>query len=318
MLKPQFKPSETNDVWWQSYHDYTEIKDWLHKISKDCENLCELINIGKSFEEKPLEIIKIGYPGVDKPSIWIDGGIHAREWISPAVATYIIEKLIKERNSNKVISQLLRTYDWYIHPLVNPDGYNYTWQANRYWRKTRSINLNSTCVGTDPNRNFDHQWLLLGNSNPCSESYGGSEAFSEPESKALADFMMKKKTQWKLYLTLHSFGQLFMAPYGYTSKKPSNFPNMMEAGAAALEALEDLYGTQYTLGSAKDILYQSSGTSRDWASGVANIPYVYTIELRDTGTYGFLLPPEQIIPTAKETWAGIIAIANFIQFKENL
>merc|ERR1712130_915555 len=39
------------------------------------------------------------------------------------------------------------------------------------------------------------------------------------------------------------------------------------------------------------------------ALGVAHIPYVYSIELRDTGLYGFILPPEQIIPTAEEAWA---------------
>ena len=54
---------------------------------------------------------------------------------------------------------------------------------------------------------------------------------------------------------------------------------------------------------------ESSGTSRDWAAGVAKIPYVYTLELRDTGTYAFMLPPNQIIPTGVETWAGIQAMA---------
>jgi hypothetical protein len=41
----------------------------------------------------------------------------------------------------------------------------------------------------------------------------------------------------------------------------------------------------------------------DWALGVAGIPYSIGMELRDTGVYGFLLPPEQIIPTGEETWA---------------
>jgi hypothetical protein len=40
---------------------------------------------------------------------------------------------------------------------------------------------------------------------------------------------------------------------------------------------------------------------------LAGITYSYTIELRDTGTFGFLLPAVEIVPTAQETWAGIIA-----------
>jgi hypothetical protein len=53
----------------------------------------------------------------------------------------------------------------------------------------------------------------------------------------------------------------------------------------------------------------NSGPSDDWAMGAAGIPFVYTLELRDTGAWGFLLPPEQIIPTSEETWAGIKAAA---------
>ena len=52
----------------------------------------------------------------------------------------------------------------------------------------------------------------------------------------------------------------------------------------------------------------SSGTSRDWAYGIAEIPYVFTVELRDTGDYGFVLPPDQILGTAEETWAGFRAM----------
>ncbi len=60
----------------------------------------------------------------------------------------------------------------------------------------------------------------------------------------------------------------------------------------------------------------SSGTSRDWAAGAARIPFVYTAELRDTGAYGFVLPPAQIRPVGEETWAGAAALARFIQCVE--
>ena len=61
------------------------------------------------------------------------------------------------------------------------------------------------------------------------------------------------------------------------------------------------------------ILYVCSGTASDWVAGELGIPYSYTMELRDTGTpYGFLLPPEQIIPTARETWAFHLTAAREI------
>ena len=56
----------------------------------------------------------------------------------------------------------------------------------------------------------------------------------------------------------------------------------------------------------------ASGSSEDWALGAAGIPYSYSVELRDTGRYGFLLPREQILPTAEEIWAFHQAVASYI------
>ena len=59
----------------------------------------------------------------------------------------------------------------------------------------------------------------------------------------------------------------------------------------------------YDVGCIPCLLYIASGGSMDWALGEAGIPYPYGMELRDTGRYGFILPPDQIIPTGEETWA---------------
>jgi hypothetical protein len=48
----------------------------------------------------------------------------------------------------------------------------------------------------------------------------------------------------------------------------------------------------------------TAGCSDDWAKEIAGIKYAYTYELRDEGKYGFLLPPEYILPTAQETMAA--------------
>ena len=56
----------------------------------------------------------------------------------------------------------------------------------------------------------------------------------------------------------------------------------------------------------------ASGSSEDWALGEAGIPYSYSVELRDTGRYGFLLPRDQILATSEEIWAFHQAVANYI------
>ena len=69
------------------------------------------------------------------------------------------------------------------------------------------------------------------------------------------------------------------------------------------EALYSVHQTSYEVGCIPCLLYIASGGSMDWALGEAGIPYSYGMELRDTGRYGFILPADQIIPTAEETWA---------------
>lgn len=66
--------------------------------------------------------------------------MHGREWISVAVATYILSQLV-ERNST--YSKLLDNSDWMILPVANPDGYEYTHVGDRFWRKTRSNHIDN-------------------------------------------------------------------------------------------------------------------------------------------------------------------------------
>lgn len=88
-------------------------------------------------------------------------------------------------------------------------------KKERYWRKTRKPF--GSCIGTDANRNFDFHWGEIGaSSNPCSETFRGKKAFSEPETIALRDLMHSISAQCKFYLTLHSYGQYMLYPWGYT------------------------------------------------------------------------------------------------------
>ena len=90
---------------------------------------------------------------------------HYRERISPATCSYIAKKMVE--NSAKY-KNLLDSFDVYIMPSMNPDGYEYSRATDRMWRKTRSVNPGFACRGTDPNRNWGYNWGLVGaSSNPC-------------------------------------------------------------------------------------------------------------------------------------------------------
>uniref|UniRef100_A0A8W8KIA1 Peptidase M14 domain-containing protein n=1 Tax=Magallana gigas TaxID=29159 RepID=A0A8W8KIA1_MAGGI len=81
------------------------------------------------------------------------------------------------------------------------------------------------------------------------------------------------------------------------------------AAKVGTAALAQLYGTNYVVGSSTNVLYSAAGGSDDWAKGGAGVKYSYTIELRDTGAHGFVLPTNQIEPNCRESWRGLAEFA---------
>ncbi|XP_076285065.1 carboxypeptidase B [Lasioglossum baleicum] len=324
--------TQGHSMTWKRYHRYADITRYLEYLSLRYPKMVDLITIGNSYEGQPIKMVKISTgpnkDGNPKPAVWIDAGMHAREWIGTAVATYIASQLV-EKNGN--YTKLLDNSDWMILPVANPDGYEFSHTGDRLWRKTRSnhgedkddsrllqlVNHYAKwfwgkCEGVDPNRNFGYHWGEMdeggASSDPCHETYAGPRPFSEPETRAMADYILDNKDNIRMYLTLHSYSQMWLVPWGYTYSRPSDYSELANAAKKAISAISKVHGTNYQLGPSADLLYPTSGASDDWAKGVAGIKYAYTVELRDRGTYGFLLPATQIMPTAREIWAGIRTI----------
>jgi len=285
---------------WTSYSRYSTIIDFINELAASYPNLVTVSSIGKTYESRDMYMMKISSGGSGKNAIFIDGGIHAREWISPAVVTYIISELVENYSAHP---ELVDNLDWYIVPVVNPDGYEYSHTTNRLWRKNR-LPVPGNCFGVDNNRNFGWEWGNGGTSNSgCSELYRGTSAFSELESQNLRDAILSVAAQTKCYLTFHSYGQDMLIPWSYAnSPLPDDYADLYAVGLNATRALTAVYGTAYGLANSYGLYGATAGSSDDWAKGGAGVKYAYTVELRDTGTYGFELPPNQILPTSTETW----------------
>merc|ERR1719512_358875 len=88
-------------------------------------------------EGRNIKVVKINSNNTRLPIIFIDAGIHAREWISPASTLFLIEKLAKQISKGRGKNDIAK-YQWHIIPLANPDGYEYTRSHNRLWRKKHS------------------------------------------------------------------------------------------------------------------------------------------------------------------------------------
>jgi Zinc carboxypeptidase/Carboxypeptidase activation peptide len=291
---------------WKEYHTLPEIYSWLDKLVQEYPDQVEPVVGGKSYEGREIRGVKVSYKK-GNPVVMVESNIHAREWITSATTTYLLNELLTSKNST--IREMAENYDWYIFPVTNPDGFVYTHTKDRMWRKTRRPNTR-TCVGTDPNRNWNFHWMEAGTSSqPCSETYGGDKAFSEVETRSFSDFLKTLKGQIKVYLAFHSYSQLLLFPYGHTGQHTYNHDDLQAIGDAAARSLAQRYGTKYKVGNIYDAIYPASGGSMDWAYDALDIPIAYTYELRPSdGWNGFQLPADQIIPTGEETTDSVVTI----------
>ncbi|XP_072767276.1 uncharacterized protein [Anoplolepis gracilipes] len=286
-----------------SYHPLDEIYKNLDDLAKQYAQV-KTIEGGKTYEGRLIKGVKVSFKP-NNTGIFLEGGIHAREWISPATVMYLLHQLLTSNNTD--VRSLAEKYDWYIFPSFNPDGYVYTHTTNRMWRKTRKPYGN--CYGSDPNRNWDYRWNTGGASNnSCSETYAGNAPFSEIETKSMSQFIESIKDKFDLYISFHSYSQLLMFPYGHTKTHLENYDDEYAIGSKAIEALKQRYGTEYVTGNIAETIYVATGSTCDYIKGVYHKPYSFTYELRDQGRYGFLLPPNQIIPTGEETTDSVIAL----------
>ncbi|KAJ3584271.1 hypothetical protein NHX12_014767 [Muraenolepis orangiensis] len=302
------------------YHPMNEIEDWMNQILFDNPDIVSIERIGRTYEKKDINLFKIGErSGVMKKAIWMDCGIHAREWISPAFCQYFVKQILQEYRNGGEMAEIMRKLDFYVTPVLNVDGYRYSWVDNttRLWRKSRSPGPpGCTCYGTDLNRNFNATWGTFGiSTNCCSEVYCGTGPLSESEAAAVTRYVEQRKEDFLCFLTIHSYGQLILVPYGNPNFTAPNYDEMMEVGLGAAEKMKKVHGMSYEVGTSPDILYPNSGSSRDWAR-LTGIPLSFTIELRDNGTYGFELPQDQIQPTCEEAYSGVKHIVNYVHHKK--
>ncbi|XP_072255157.1 carboxypeptidase A2-like [Pyxicephalus adspersus] len=272
---------EYNNIEYSIMIEDLQLYNAINLIVADFKSIVTKQQIGTSYEGRPIYVLKFS-------------------------------KLASDYGNDASVTSLLNKYDVFLLIVTNPDGYAYSHTADRMWRKTRSIISGSRCVGVDPNRNWNAGFGGPGaSSDPCSDSYRGPRAESEIEVKTVANFI-RSHGNIKGFVSIHSYSQLLLFPYGYKCTNPAHFTELNTVGKAAASALSSLYGTQYRVGTICSTIYQASGGSIDWTYDIG-IKYSFAFELRDTGRYGFLLPATQILPTAQETWLGLKKILEHVR-----
>uniref|UniRef100_A0A1L8DR84 Putative carboxypeptidase b n=1 Tax=Nyssomyia neivai TaxID=330878 RepID=A0A1L8DR84_9DIPT len=309
VLVRSISPRATADF--SYYWQHTEINTYLRQLATEYPNLITVDVAGTSTEGREILVVRISNTNFDgtKPKIFIDAGIHAREWIAPMSALNLIHELVE--HSTEYAD--LFSCDWIIIPSVNPDGYQYTHTSDRMWRKTRSVNQGSTCRGVDGNRNYGYRWGYAGvSTNPCSDIFLGREPFSEPEVRAVVNELQKDAAGIRLYLSFHSYGNWLLYPWGYDSVLHDNSEELDLVGTIVANSIFQTYGRQYTVGNSAILLYPAAGASDDYAADALNLGLSYTVELTGGGSGGFDLPPAQIGQITTEIFHGVRSFAQYV------
>lgn len=305
------------DPFFNNYQRFAEIQRKAQEIATLNPEVARYEpSIGKSSQGRDIFALYIGNanPGTNR-AVYIQGGMHAREWVSHTTVMWIIDQMVT--STDPVVVNLLRQMTFIFVPMLNPDGYEFCHTNTRLWRKSRNSNAGSTCIGTDLNRNFADHWGGGGSSpSACQDTYRGTVAFDTPEAASVETLLMTTVRNAGLDLIagidFHAYGQLILRPYGWqlpNAGTPPNDAELKTVGDRMRDTIRTVSGMRYTSEHAAE-LYVAAGGADDWFYSTAtNGKMGYTIELRDEGQYGFVLPANQIIPTGTEAYAAFLELA---------
>ena len=292
---------------WRSYDEPGGIRDQLYDIAARNPQIVKLVVLGHTHEGREIIALKLTQGARDKvdgsrPAVLYSSLQHAREWISGEVNLRTLKHFVSRwRANDKAVRNMLKNRELWFLVVANPDGYQYTFDVERLWRKNLRDNDGDGAItnadGVDPNRNFDEHWGYddEGSSpDPRSETYRGPGPGSEPETQAMQGLIDLIKPRFMS--NLHSVGEWILYPQGWQIGT-LDADNPIYVALAGTDAHPAIGG--FDPGQAADTLYVTNGETTDYADTTAGT-VAFTPELSDAGSGGgFVFPDDEELVQAE-------------------
>jgi hypothetical protein len=292
---------------WRSWDEPGGIRDELYRVARENPRLVKLEVLGQTHQGRELIALKVTRGANrrkdgSRPAVLYSSLQHAREWISLEVNRRLLHHFIDGwRERDREIRRLLRRTELWFVIAANPDGYQYTFDVERLWRKNLRDNNGDGQIavgdGVDPNRNYPEHWGYdnEGSSpDPGDETYRGPGAGSEPETQALAGLIDRIRP--KFQSNLHSFGEWLLYPQGWqVGTLDADYPLYVALGGT--DANPAIPG--FNPGQSADTLYVTNGETTDYAETSAGT-VAYTPELGEgVPGAGFVFPDDEALIQAE-------------------
>ncbi|MES5816701.1 M14 family metallopeptidase [Streptomyces sp. RG80] len=287
------------------YHNYAEMTSEINSVVSANSSIVSQRVIGTSYQGRNIVAIKISdnvATDESEPEVLFTHHQHAREHLTVEMALYLLNELTSDYGTDSRVTNLVNSREIWIIPDLNPDGGEYDVATGSYrsWRKNRQPNSGSSNVGTDLNRNWAYRWGCCGGSSgsTSSETYRGPAAESAPEVKVVANFVRGRVVggvqQIKAGIDFHTYSELVLWPYGYTTANTATGMTADDRNAFATVGGKMAASNGYTPEQSSD-LYITDGSIDDWLWGSQKI-FGYTFEMYPSSSSGGgFYPPDEVI-----------------------
>lgn len=268
----------------QLYRSYDESTEIFNKFQEIYSDNFKIESIGKTWEQRDINLITISKDinsADNNPALFFTGTIHAREWVGHELAIEFAKYILENLETDPTLQAYLKNITIYMVPCANPDGYEYSRKHFSFWRKNRRVNADGT-YGVDLNRNFPIGYVK--STAPSSNVYGGPEPFSEPETRALRDFV-EAHDNITIALDYHSQGNVFFPAHDFRHEDTMDTTDMNTLCANMAEEIRKISGREYGIHQGKPPTKLISGSGREFYYSKGIISAVVEVGTRNISDY---------------------------------